>query len=112
MADGQGTHATQNRLAMYAAVEGALREALPDDVVGLGITADIRADFLTELRNRHHVVGHETDRHHELLRLVDEMARYAGVEVCPACGLYQRHGMSCPWPGIMEIVANPLRPTP
>lgn len=115
MAGGHGTHATRNRLDMEAAVEGALREALPAATLELGIVAEIRADFLAELRERAHVVGHVTDRHHELLAACAELLARLESPLAPAgqclgCWvLAPDHEPECPLESIRLIVANPLR---
>lgn len=113
MAGGKGTHSTENRLEMEAAVEaslGVLGELVDLTPVDL---AEVRAEFLDELRKRGHVVGHVTDRHHELLRLcaelVDDHTRDPATW-CPGCGRSGgEHWDPCCFAGIAAIVANPLR---
>jgi hypothetical protein len=115
MAGGQGTHATQNRLVMQAAVEAALGQI--NAGYGPDVLARQRARFLQELRERGHVVGHITDRHHELLaqcaELVARWDRLDRPRPCIGCQhLIGRpddtHADSCPIPAIRAIVGQPM----
>ena len=131
MAGGEGTHATQNRLAMVAAVEQSLRVSYEHGATA-GTISDAAKMFLSALGRRGHVVGHATDRHHELQALCDQLlARFdAWVAVhhlvhCPGCdaivgllppmfGLTEPvqgvHAEGCLLEAIRQVVANPLRP--
>lgn len=114
MAGGQGTHATQNRLEREAAVEAAIFAATTGRAPDLPA---VRVAFLTELRERGHVVGHVTDRHHELLaqcaELIDRWDRLDRPRPCIGCQhLVGRpddtHADGCPIPAIRAIVGQPM----
>lgn len=121
MADGQGTHATQNRLEREAAIDSALLAGLheTDTYIPHRSVSDMREAFVAELREQRHVVGHETDRHHELLaqcaELIDRWDRLDRPRPCIGCQhLVGRpddtHAEGCPIPAIRAIVAEPIRP--
>lgn len=101
MADGQGTHATQNRLKMYAAVEAALRETYDETP-----DACCRDRFLAVLRGHHHVVGHITDRHHELQARCAEFLQAWDSDAVSSAVLTDTIE------AIRAIVTHPMRPTP
>lgn len=114
MAGGQGTHATRNRLELEAAVQAAIDAST---YVSADELPDVRAAFLAELRKRGHVVGHVTDRHHELLaqcaELISRWDRLARPRPCIGCQhLIGRpddtHADGCPIPAIRAIVGQPM----
>ena len=102
------THATENLLAMFAAVEAALG-ALPElEGRTAAELAEIRADFLTELNKRAHVVGHATDRHHELQRRCAEL-----IQVWDSTGTLDDTLLGVEaMEAIREVVAHPLHNPP
>lgn len=111
MAGGQGTHATQNRLELYQAVESALGYAgVP--FTGVEHLSAARDRFLARLRDRRHVVGHATDRHLELLGLCAQLVllwdtRDGGDAAPHAAGALDEIIEA-----IREIVAQPEHPAP
>lgn len=111
MAEGKGTHSTENRLELHQAVESALGHAgVP--FTGVEALSTARDRFLTRLRDCRHVVGHITDRHLELQARCTQLLLLWDIRDDGPAAEHAAAALDEIVEGIREIVDQPEHPAP